>query len=185
MVVFEDVKGQTEGKTNLTSGMGMNNLDSLRDHLDGCVKVNLEKKHLNKRSQIFPPGIITMNEYNVPLTILARMVKVINFRPKHYLKKSLEVNNELLHRRIVQSGKTLLMLLMWWQPVKVFHSSIHEDVKIWKETLTKYVSIGMFHDMQRNIQNGDDPLKNILICEDTENNETQDSAFCTQDSDNE
>nr|AGC03176.1 large T antigen [STL polyomavirus] len=185
MVVFEDVKGQTEGKTNLTSGMGMNNLDSLRDHLDGCVKVNLEKKHLNKRSQIFPPGIITMNEYNVPLTILARMVKVINFRPKHYLKKSLEVNNELLHRRIVQSGKTLLMLLMWWQPVKVFHSSIHEDVKLWKDTLTKYVSIGMFHDIQKNIQNGEDPLKNILICEDTENNETQDSAFCTQDSDNE
>nr|AKI28602.1 large T antigen [MW polyomavirus] len=181
MVVFEDVKGQNEGSnSSLTPGMGMCNLDNLRDHLDGCVKVNLEKKHVNKKSQIFPPGIITMNDYFIPPTLQARMIKTINFRPKLFLRNSLEKNSELLRKRIVQSGVTLLLLLCWWQPVIAFHPEIHDNVRYWKETIEKYVPFGMYHDIRRNIESGEDPLKDILICVDADEDTQQDSGINSQ-----
>ncbi|ASH97632.1 large T antigen [Giant panda polyomavirus] len=164
MVVFEDVKGQAGDNKDLTPGQGVHNLDNLRDHLDGSVKVNLEKKHVNKKSQIFPPGIVTMNDYFIPPTLQARFVQTINFRPKQYLRKSLEKNLRLLQSRIPQSGITMMLLLIWWQPVKTFADEIQEKVVYWKETLCKYVPYTTFLDMKHNILQGEDPLLNI-VCE--------------------
>lgn len=98
MVVFEDVKGTGAESRDLPSGHGISNLDCLRDYLDGSVKVNLERKHQNKRTQVFPPGIVTMNEYSVPRTLQARFVRQIDFRPKAYLRKSLSCSEYLLEK---------------------------------------------------------------------------------------
>ncbi|ARH52633.1 LT [Raccoon-associated polyomavirus 2] len=180
MVVFEDVKGQAGDNKNLTPGQGIHNLDNLRDHLDGSVKVNLEKKHVNKKSQIFPPGIITMNDYFIPPTLQARFVQTVNFRPKQYLRNSLEKNQHILQRRVCQSGITMMLLLIWWQPVSSFHEEIQEKVVYWKETLCKYVPYGTFLDMKQNILNGDDPLKNIAVY--VSDDEEEESEKNTEDS---
>ncbi|AWD33791.1 large T antigen [Deltapolyomavirus canis] len=173
MVVFEDVKGQAGDNKDLTPGQGIHNLDNLRDHLDGSVKVNLEKKHVNKKSQIFPPGIVTMNDYFIPPTLQARFVLTINFRPKLYLRKSLEKNLRLLQSRIPQSGITMMLLLIWWQPVATFAEEIQEKVVYWKETLCKYVPYTTFMDMKHNILQGEDPLKGIVFEVDEDEEELQ------------
>lgn len=82
-VIFEDVKGCPDKLYSsfgeLPPGVGMFNLDDMRDHLDGAVEVNLEKKHQNKVSQLFPPGIITMNYYVVPATVKVRVRSIYSF----------------------------------------------------------------------------------------------------------
>ncbi|AFK09341.1 large T antigen [Betapolyomavirus equi] len=158
-VVFEDVKG-TGGETkDLPSGTGVSNLDSLRDYMDGSVKVNLEKKHLNKRTQIFPPGLVTMNEYHLPITLRARFVRTLRFVRKDYLRRSLKNTPELLQQRILQSGITLLFMLLWHEPVESFHKSIHSEVVKWKELLDIEISLSRYDEMVKNVQNGVDILK--------------------------
>nr|AJP06397.1 large T antigen [WU Polyomavirus] len=153
-VVFEDVKGQVGDNKLLPSGNGMSNLDNLRDYLDGSVKVNLEKKHLNKRSQIFPPGIVTMNEYLVPATLAPRFHKTVLFTPKRHLKESLDKTPELMVKRVLQSGMCILIMLIWCRPVSDFHPCIQAKVVYWKELLDKYIGLTEFADMQMNVTNG-------------------------------
>lgn len=154
LVVFEDVKGTGGESRDLPSGQGINNLDNLRDYLDGSVKVNLEKKHLNKRTQIFPPGIVTMNEYSVPKTLQARFVKQIDFRPKDYLKHCLERSEFLLEKRIIQSGIALLLMLIWYRPVAEFAQSIQSRIVEWKERLDKEFSLSVYQKMKFNVAMG-------------------------------
>ncbi|ART66883.1 large T antigen [Bat polyomavirus] len=71
MVVFDDVLGNSTTR-GLSGGWGFKQLDQLRDHLDGCVPVGLERKHHNRVEQVFPPWVITCNEYEIPKSILAR-----------------------------------------------------------------------------------------------------------------
>lgn len=80
-VLFDDVKGRAVLSENLLPGPGFANLDNLRDHLDGHVPVQLEKKNQQPVEQIFPPGIITCNNYQIPQSILARIKKL--FYLKH------------------------------------------------------------------------------------------------------
>lgn len=73
-VLFDDVKGSVKHRGDtLYSGMGFHNLDDLRDHLDGHMEVQLEKKNQQPISQVFPPGIITCNKYVIPESILERV----------------------------------------------------------------------------------------------------------------
>lgn len=74
-VLMDDVKGKIPAveDTLLMSGCGFHNLDDLRDFLDGHVEVQLEKKNQQPISQIFPPGIITCNEYEIPSSIKERI----------------------------------------------------------------------------------------------------------------
>ncbi|ABN09926.1 large T antigen [KI polyomavirus Stockholm 350] len=158
MVVFEDVKGQIGIEKQLPSGNGVNNLDNLRDYLDGCVEVNLEKKHVNKRSQIFPPGIVTMNEYCIPETVAVRFEKTVMFTIKRNLRESLEKTPQLLSQRILHSGIAMLLLLIWYRPVSDFDEEIQSNVVYWKEVLDNYIGLTEFATMQMNVTNG----KNIL-----------------------
>nr|AKU38313.1 large T antigen [Gammapolyomavirus avis]AKU38322.1 large T antigen [Gammapolyomavirus avis]AKU38331.1 large T antigen [Gammapolyomavirus avis]AKU38349.1 large T antigen [Gammapolyomavirus avis]QBR39168.1 large T antigen [Gammapolyomavirus avis] len=112
MVLFEDVKGTPEPDTNLPSGFGMVNLDNLRDHLEGSVPVNLERKHQNKVSQIFPPGIITMNNYVLPHTIQARARTLVNFKHIKVYAKALRNNISVLEQRLITKPETLLAYLL-------------------------------------------------------------------------
>ena len=159
MVCFEDVKGQTGENKDLPAGQGVNNLDNLRDHLDGSVQVNLEKKHVNKKTQIFPPGIVTMNEYKLPETLEVRFCKIVEFRKKKYLEHSLANTEELLQHRILQNGVTLLMMLVWFCKVDDFDDSLQEKVCYWKEILDNEISIERFHEMKLNVLMG----KNIMM----------------------
>ncbi|AAA47059.2 large t-antigen [African green monkey polyomavirus] len=161
-VLLDDVKGQITLNKHLQPGQGVNNLDNLRDHLDGTIKVNLEKKHVNKRSQIFPPVIMTMNEYLLPPTIGVRFALHLHLKPKAYLKQSLE-KSDLVAKRILNSGYTILLLLLWYNPVDSFTPKVQEKVVQWKETLEKYVSITQFGNIQQNIIDGKDPLHGIVI----------------------
>ncbi|BAQ55576.1 large T antigen [Bat polyomavirus 6b] len=154
MVVFEDVKGQTSSNKNLPPGQGMNNLDHLRDYLDGAVKVNLEKKHLNKKSQIFPPGIITANEYLVPITLKARIHKTVKFCYVNNLFKSLQKTEDLGKYRVLQSGICLLMLLIYRCEVCDFASAIRDTVEKWKKRISEEVTDVQFLDFKTNISKG-------------------------------
>ncbi|BBG62016.2 large T antigen [Rhinolophus affinis polyomavirus 2] len=171
-VIFEDVKGQTGWNKSLHPGQGVANLDNLRDYLDGSVRVNLEKKHVNKKSQIFPPSIVTMNEYMLPQTLLTRFSYRLCFVQREYLQKSLEDSETLGKKRILQSGGTLLLLLLYHLPTRMFNKSLHEQVTNWKETIDKCVGLGKFLDMKNNVMNGKDPLLHILY-EEEEEEETE------------
>lgn len=178
MVVIEDVKGTPLPNTDLPSGVGMANLDNMRDYLDGCVPVNLERKHINKTSQLFPPCIITCNEYTIPTTVKARVAKGYYFLHKPGLKKSLDANPILMKKRLLQKGCTLLAALIWWEPVSDFVEEIQEEVVNWKQTFEQWVSYGMFQTMKENILSGKDPFEGVLINDPTEENtrETQEST---------
>lgn len=183
--VFEDVKGQIGEKKELPSGNGINNLDNLRDYMDGSVKVNLEKKHVNKRSQIFPPGIVTMNEYTVPMTLLARFHRIYTFRPKRCLRISLEKTPELLHYRVLQSSITLMLLLVWCKPVEAFKESLQHRVVYWKEVLDKYVSLTLFSQMRFNIVNeryifDEEPVRDTDFTDEDSIDMTQTSDYISQ-----
>lgn len=112
MVLFEDVKGTPQADTNLPAGFGMLNLDNLRDHLEGTVPVNLERKHQNKVSQIFPPGIITMNDYILPQTIKARARTIVDFKHIPNFAKALRNNSEVVEGRLLTKPETLLAYLL-------------------------------------------------------------------------
>ncbi|AMQ35490.1 large T antigen [Pan troglodytes schweinfurthii polyomavirus 3] len=178
MVVFEDVKGQTSINKDLQPGQGINNLDNLRDHLDGAVAVSLERKHVNKKHQIFPPCIVTSNDYFLPKTLLARFSYTLNFSSKANLRDALDHNMEIRRRRILQSGTTLLLCLIWCLPDTSFKACLQEEIKEWKQILQAEVSYAKFCQMIENVEAGQDPLLSILIEE--EGPETQDSGNFSQ-----
>lgn len=71
-VLFDDVKGYKSKIHNLPTGTGLSNLDDLREHLDGKIEVQLERKNQNPINQVFPSGIITMNPYKIPSSLKMR-----------------------------------------------------------------------------------------------------------------
>ncbi|QMP82844.1 large T antigen [Rabbit polyomavirus] len=155
-VVFEDVKGVPENHGYLDRGQGMEHLDNLRDYLDGAVPVNLEKKHSNKKSQIFPPGIITMNQYEIPKTVQMRICFFKHFTFKKHLTKALQNTPEIMKYRVLNRGITLLLLLIWARPVSDFMPEIQAKVVYWKETIEQYVSLSKFADFRVNCEQGID-----------------------------
>nr|CAA42510.1 large T antigen [Mus musculus] len=161
VVCFEDVKGQIALNKQLQPGMGVANLDNLRDYLDGSVKVNLEKKHSNKRSQLFPPCVCTMNEYLLPQTVWARFHMVLDFTCKPHLAQALEKCEFLQRERIIQSGDTLALLLIWNFTSDVFDPDIQGLVKEVRDQFAAECSYSLFCDILCNVQEGDDPLKDI------------------------
>ncbi|AJA41156.1 large T antigen [Tadarida brasiliensis polyomavirus 2] len=167
-VVFEDVKGQNMLNKKLQPGQGISNLDNMRDYLDGAVPVNLERKHVNKRSQIFPPCVVTMNEYLLPQTLYVRFHMKLNFQPKTNLQTALEKTPSLLAERILQKGLTLFLLLMWYFPSDKFSPSLRQDISTWKAIIEKTVSHEMFCKMLENVEVGESPLLNIMEEEDTD-----------------
>lgn len=81
-VLFDDCKGSVKHRgDSLYSGQGFHNLDDLRDHLDGHIEVQLEKKSQQPLNQIFPPGLITCNRYEIPKSILERVQGPKNMIP--------------------------------------------------------------------------------------------------------
>ncbi|AXS76445.1 large T antigen [Myocastor coypus polyomavirus 1] len=178
MVVLEDVKGSSSLDKKLLPGQGVHNLDNLREHLDGCVKVNLEKKHVNKRSQIFPPCIVTMNEYALPATLVTRFTRIVQFNKKDCLRVCLEQNDEMQCRRVLQSGLTIVLLLIWCRPVSDFVPGLQEDIRSWKQILDSEITFEKMFQMQCNIKDGKDPLEGIVVEEgEDKREETQDSGY--------
>lgn len=85
-VLFDDVKGRSFSSENLSSGSGFMNLDNLRDHIDGHVEVQLEKKNQQPITQIFPAGIITCNHYHIPQSLRERIIGPLEFRASEKFK---------------------------------------------------------------------------------------------------
>ncbi|UEV87527.1 putative large T antigen [Gammapolyomavirus phacarbo] len=112
MVLFEDVKGTPSEGSSLQYGMGMTNLDNLRDHLEGAVPVNLERKHQNKIAQIFPPGVITMNDYWIPQTIMARCKQLVTFKKNNTYYRALRANPQITDGRWLTKAETILCLML-------------------------------------------------------------------------
>ncbi|AGA82607.1 large T antigen [Otomops polyomavirus KY157] len=168
VVCFEDVKGQVGPNKDLQSGQGFHNLDNLRDHLDGNVSVSLEKKHVNKRHQIFPPCIITANNYIIPKTVFCRIAYTLHFSCKDNLRDSLEKNCDLRRRRVLSSGVTLVLCLIWCLNMKYFQTSLQEDVKKWRDIINAEVGHDMYCKMLENVEAGEDPLHGILEYEEDE-----------------
>ncbi|ASU50443.1 large t antigen [Sorex minutus polyomavirus 1] len=164
-VVFEDVKGQAGNDKTLQCGQGVNNLDNIRDHLDGSVTVNLEKKHVNKKTQIFPPCIVTMNDYILPPTVKARFAYLVNFSHIKCLQQSLEKNDDIVKHRITHSGLTLFMLLMWYCSSSAFIPSLRESIEIEKKLLESICTLEIACLIKDNIKAGRDPLHDIVTDE--------------------
>lgn len=86
-ILFDDVKGrQCRYPPLLSTGYGFDNLDDLRDHLDGHIAVQLEKKNQNPINQVFPCGIITCNMYIIPPALKER-IKFFLFKTDKELYK--------------------------------------------------------------------------------------------------
>lgn len=86
-VLFDDVKGyRAERNLKLKCGSGISNLDDMREHLDGLIEVQLERKNKNTVDQKFPPGLITMNEYEIPKSLKVRL-QIVDFPPSGKFKK--------------------------------------------------------------------------------------------------
>lgn len=85
-VLFDDVKGRSFSSENLSSGSGFMNLDNLRDHIDGHVEVQLEKKNQQPIQQVFPAGMITCNHYHIPQSLRERIIGPIEFRASDKFK---------------------------------------------------------------------------------------------------
>nr|DAC81124.1 TPA_asm: large T antigen [Barramundi adomavirus] len=105
MVVFDDIKGIPEqGHDSLKMGYGVDRLDDMRDYLDGHLEVGLERKHQDKVDQVFPPGVITMNEYVLPTSLLKRIRKVFHFHSRElvvrFLKKTKTSPQMLTEERV-------------------------------------------------------------------------------------
>ncbi|XP_054722321.1 uncharacterized protein LOC129232110 [Uloborus diversus] len=96
-ILFDDVKGKKSAQElNLTPGEGFNNLDDLREHLDGRNPVQLEKKNCNPVSQIFPAGLVTCNKYAIPPALKER-ISFFNFTPSPmYKTHEIEVSMETM-----------------------------------------------------------------------------------------
>lgn len=181
-VLFEDVKGQASHDKTLPTGQGVSNLDNLRDHLDGSVKVNLERKHVNKKTQVFPPGIVTMNEYYLPKTLFVRFHRIIHFNRKSFLREALLKTPELMEMRVLHSGITLLLLLIWYSPISAFHVAIQEKIAEWKEVLDKHLSQTAYANMVIHCMNGGNILQDIREGEtpDTPPPESNEPPHCQQ-----
>lgn len=96
-VLFDDVKGRTSKKSLLTPGQGFQNLDDLRDYLDGHVEVQLEKKNQQPIQQVFPPGIITCNNYYIEPALIERVQGPIKFRfSKYWLSHEVDVTMDTI-----------------------------------------------------------------------------------------
>ncbi|AQX36241.1 large T antigen [LI polyomavirus] len=163
MVCFEDVKGSRGQNKDLPSGQGMHNLDNLRDHMDGSVNVNLEKKHQNKRSQIFPPSITTCNEYIIPDTVMCRFAITITFAHKENLRTSLRKNIDMQKLRVLQRGCTLLLGLMWLLPKEKFDDEIRPEVERWRDAFRGDIPQAHFEKMIQNVECGLDPLEDLFV----------------------
>lgn len=85
-VLFDDVKGRSFSSENLSCGSGFANLDNLRDHIDGHVEVQLEKKNQQPVNQIFPAGLITCNHYHIPQSLRERIIGPIEFKASNSFK---------------------------------------------------------------------------------------------------
>ncbi|QTH80113.1 large T antigen [Scorpion polyomavirus 3] len=77
MVIFDDVRG---GK----GGYGWENLESLRDHIDGRIEVPLEKKNRQAVQQVFPPGIITTNYLKMSTAMKKRIKNYVMWNIKNF-----------------------------------------------------------------------------------------------------
>ncbi|QFU78312.1 large T antigen [Mastomys natalensis polyomavirus 3] len=162
VVCFEDVKGQIALNKQLQPGQGVSNLDNLRDYLDGSVTVNLEKKHSNKRSQIFPPCICTMNDYFLPNTVWARFYKVLDFKRKDFLASSIDKNVWMQKARCLQSGATLCMSLLYNFSSTRFDDEIQPLIQEVKAIIDSACTYTQFCDISCNVCEGEDPLKDII-----------------------
>ncbi|WAA14054.1 Large T antigen [Pumfec polyomavirus LSF128] len=184
MVCFEDVKGPRGLNKELPPGQGISNLDNLRDHLDGSVPVNLERKHQNKRSQVFPPSITTSNDYVFPETVLCRFALTLTFTHKPQLKKALDNCLEMQKHRVLQKGATLLLGLIWFLPLSTFDAELRDEIKLWKEAFQADIPEAHFDKMMSNIEQGLDPLNDLFEGGDAgqggEGNEDADSGRFTQ-----
>ncbi|WAA14049.1 Large T antigen [Lyfec polyomavirus MAF12] len=167
-VLLEDVKGNSAEDPSLPHGCGFTNLDNMRDHLDGAVPVNLEKKHVNKVSQLWPPGIVTSNDYHVPKTVRTRFAKTIRFKHKPGLNNCLKKDPILVTKRVLQDPVTLLALLVWNEPVSAFMPNVQEQVVHWKTVFEAWISFSAFMNMRVNCQEGKGPLEGICVYDDDE-----------------
>lgn len=156
--VFEDVKGTPTPQSNLEPGCGMLNIDNLRDHIDGKIKVNLERKHQNKINQLFPPGIITCNEYYIPKTVLNRMGGIHVFQHHPILKKACDKTPEL-QTRILTSGTLIAFILAYSCPVIDFVHEVQDLVVKVKEAIDMYISPTDFIHMKGLVTQGKDVLE--------------------------
>lgn len=156
MVCFDDVKGQVTNNKELPTGQGINNLDNLRDYLDGAVPVNLEKKHVNKKTQIFPPGLVTCNEYVIPLTLRVRLYRRVRFVFNKNQFWSLQRTKCLQVNRILQDGCTLLLLLIYHCGIDEFRAELRPLVVQWKDRIDREVGDYLIEDMRTNCEEGKD-----------------------------
>ncbi|ACI16490.1 putative large T antigen [Myotis polyomavirus VM-2008] len=156
MVVFEDVKGQVSDNKDLPPGQGIHNLDNLRDYIDGAVPVNLEKKHLNKKTQIFPPGLVTCNEYVLPITLKVRLCRRIKFTFNKNQFLALRRTDCLYRHRILQSGISLLLLLIYECGIDEFDKEVQELVEKWKKRIDEDIGDYLIDDMKANCAEGKD-----------------------------
>ncbi|AOW44159.1 large T antigen [Polyomavirus sp.] len=154
LVVFEDVKGSKSDNKDLPTGQGINNLDNLRDHLDGAVKVNLEKKHLNKKTQIFPPGIVTCNEYYIPVTLRVRFCRKLRFSFNRNQFFALKRTPQLSRYRVLQNGITLLLLLIYHCETEEFEESLQKLVVKWKQRIDEEVGDSKYLLMKERCEGG-------------------------------
>ncbi|SCC98885.1 TPA: large T antigen [Pomona leaf-nosed bat associated polyomavirus] len=136
LVVFDDVLGNSD-RRELNNGWGFKNLDQLRDHLDGCIPVGLERKHHNRVEQVFPPWIITCNEYTIPDSIKARG-KVIEFSknlndPDNFMFRYCFSRSELC------SGHTFALTQAIFIPTDSFPESVRPLVDMLKEDTKEFI----------------------------------------------
>lgn len=102
-VLFDDVKGW-KSHHDLTTGPGLNNLDDLRDYLDGHIEVQLEKKNQNPVNQVFPMGIITMNKYTIPGSLKIRLKVVDCFPSSAYVRHPYPVTMDTIYLAMVMDN---------------------------------------------------------------------------------
>lgn len=100
-VFFDDVKGYKTKVEGLPTGSGLSNLDEMREHLDGKIQVQLERKNQNTINQVFPPGIITMNPYKIPSSLKCRF-HIVNMKEnKMYYKHRYNVTMDTIYIAMV------------------------------------------------------------------------------------
>uniref|UniRef100_A0AAU7E366 DNA 3'-5' helicase n=1 Tax=Chaerephon bat polyomavirus TaxID=3141916 RepID=A0AAU7E366_9POLY len=129
MVLFDDVTGAAV--RGLEGGWGFRNLDSLRDHLDGCVPVGLERKHQQRIEQRFPPWILTCNEYTIPQAILARGEK-FTFR-KNIADPDGFMHKYSISRAQLVSCDSFVVALCLYLPVDFFPEKCQVLVELLKD----------------------------------------------------
>lgn len=125
-VLFDDVKGRTSYGSELTAGTGFKNLDDLRDHLDGHIEVQLEKKNQQPIEQIFPPGIITCNDYIIEPALLERINGPIKIKPSEIFSD---------HEMIISPEIIFIGLVLYNMVPVESHVMEHITTKVyeWKE----------------------------------------------------